>query len=171
MAHARPSAAGGCTCSKKTPSPESGACKRSRAASFFSPQLFSAIGVAAAAVLLPVMHAWPGRAFFLDPLSGRCRFFYLALVRSPFAPSLLFWQAVMAQPSWITGRLSGESAGSRLLYNTILKRSSTYMTGVMVFATTVGAHHARAAAAWLLRLPLHLRFQKTPAASAGSRAP
>lgn len=44
----------------------------------------------------------------------------------------------MPQASWITGRLSGESAASRFLYNTVLKRSSTYMTGVMVVATTVG---------------------------------
>ena len=48
----------------------------------------------------------------------------------------------MPQASWITGRLSGESAASRFLYNTVLKRSSTYMTGVMVVATTVGAPRA-----------------------------
>ena len=44
----------------------------------------------------------------------------------------------MPSPSWVQGRLAAEPAWSRFLYNTILKRSSTYMTAVMITATTVG---------------------------------
>ena len=44
----------------------------------------------------------------------------------------------MPQPSWVTGRLQAEPASSKFFYNLILKRSSTYMTAVMIVATTVG---------------------------------
>ena len=44
----------------------------------------------------------------------------------------------MPQPAWVTGRLQQESFLSRFFYNTILKRSSTYMTAVMVVATATG---------------------------------
>ena len=44
----------------------------------------------------------------------------------------------MPQPSWVTGRLAAEPLWSRVLYGTILKRSSTYMTAVMITATFVG---------------------------------
>ena len=46
--------------------------------------------------------------------------------------------SAMPSPSWVQGRLAAEPAWSRFLYNTILKRSSTYMTAVMIVATTVG---------------------------------
>ena len=44
----------------------------------------------------------------------------------------------MPQPSWVTGRLQPEPAASKFFYNLVLKRSSTYMTAVMIVATTVG---------------------------------
>jgi|EP00900_Chrysochromulina_parva_P005553 hypothetical protein len=59
----------------------------------------------------------------------------------------------MPQPAWVAGRLQKESAVSRFFYNTILKRSSTYMTAVMIMATATGAH-ARAGVERLL-LPRH----------------
>ena len=48
----------------------------------------------------------------------------------------------MPQPAWVAGRLQKESFYSRFLYNTVLKRSSTYMTAVMVTATVTGALRA-----------------------------
>lgn len=45
----------------------------------------------------------------------------------------------MPQPAWVAGRLQKESFASRFFYGTILKRSSTYMTAVMVVATITGA--------------------------------
>ena len=50
----------------------------------------------------------------------------------------------MPQPAWVKGRLGSEPYLSRLFYGLILKRSSTYMTAVMITATTVGAQHRRA---------------------------
>ena len=47
--------------------------------------------------------------------------------------------STMPQPAWVAGRLQKESAVSRFFYNTILKRSSTYMTAVMIMATATGA--------------------------------
>lgn len=44
----------------------------------------------------------------------------------------------MPQPAWVKGRLQTEPYLSRLFYGVILKRSSTYMTAVMVVATTIG---------------------------------
>lgn len=44
----------------------------------------------------------------------------------------------MAQPAWVKGRLGSEPFLSRLFYGLIVKRSSTYMTFVMVTATGVG---------------------------------
>ena len=44
----------------------------------------------------------------------------------------------MSQPAWVKGRLQTEPYLSRLFYNIVLKRSSTYMTVVMIVATTVG---------------------------------
>lgn len=44
----------------------------------------------------------------------------------------------MPTPSWVAGRLGQEGALSRFVYNTFLKRSSTYMMSVMFVATTVG---------------------------------
>ena len=44
----------------------------------------------------------------------------------------------MVQPKWVTGRLQPEPFFSRFLYDTILKRSSTYMTAVMITATVTG---------------------------------
>jgi len=46
--------------------------------------------------------------------------------------------STMPQPAWVAGRLQKESAVSRFFYNTILKRSSTYMTAVMIMATATG---------------------------------
>ena len=43
-------------------------------------------------------------------------------------------------PAWVQGRLQQEPFASRFFYNVVLKRSSTYMTAVMIVATTVGAH-------------------------------
>ena len=45
----------------------------------------------------------------------------------------------MPQPAWVKGRLQTEPFLSRLFYGLIIKRSSTYMTAVMIVATTVGA--------------------------------
>jgi len=50
----------------------------------------------------------------------------------------------MVQPAWVAGRLQKESYFSRLFYSTILKRSSTYMTAVMIVATATGTHNPRA---------------------------
>lgn len=44
----------------------------------------------------------------------------------------------MPQPAWVKGRLAPEPYLSRLFYGLIIKRSSTYMTAVMIVATTVG---------------------------------
>ena len=44
----------------------------------------------------------------------------------------------MVQPAWVKGRLGSEPFLSRMFYGLIVKRSSTYMTFVMVTATTVG---------------------------------
>jgi len=44
----------------------------------------------------------------------------------------------MPAPAWVTGRLAAEPALSRFVYNTIFKRSSTYMTAVMIVATATG---------------------------------
>ena len=49
----------------------------------------------------------------------------------------------MPQPAWVKGRLASEPFISRLWYNLVVKRSSTYMTAVMVVATSVGARDAR----------------------------
>ena len=45
----------------------------------------------------------------------------------------------MPQPAWVTGRLQTEPFISRFFYGLVIKRSSTYMTFVMVVATGVGA--------------------------------
>ena len=45
----------------------------------------------------------------------------------------------MPQPTWLTGRLQPEPWISRVFYDTVLKRSSTYMTAVMITATITGA--------------------------------
>ena len=45
----------------------------------------------------------------------------------------------MSMPAWIKGRLGTEPMISRMFYDLILKRSSTYMTAIMITATTVGA--------------------------------
>ena len=44
----------------------------------------------------------------------------------------------MVSPSWVKGRLQSEPFLSRLYYDLIVKRSSTYMTFVMITATFVG---------------------------------
>ena len=44
----------------------------------------------------------------------------------------------MAVPAWVQSRVKPESPFSRFVYNTFFKRSSTYMTSVMVFATAAG---------------------------------
>ena len=53
----------------------------------------------------------------------------------------------MPTPNWVAGRLREEPFVSRFFYNTVLKRSSTYMTGVMVVATTVGARDSQSSEA------------------------
>lgn len=45
----------------------------------------------------------------------------------------------MPQPAWVAGRLRAEPFLSRFVYSNLFKRSSTYMTVVMITATTTGA--------------------------------
>ena len=44
----------------------------------------------------------------------------------------------MPQPAWVKGRLAPEPFYSRFFYNTIVKRSSTYMMAVITTAMFVG---------------------------------
>lgn len=72
----------------------------------------------------------------------------------------------MPQPAWVAGRLQKESAVSRFFYNTILKRSSTYMTAVMIMATATGAHACWRRAAPAAAPPLSRAGRAAPPFSA-----
>lgn len=69
----------------------------------------------------------------------------------------------MPQPAWVTGRLAPEPALSRFVYNTIFKRSSTYMTAVMIVATATGEERVPD---WRRRTA---GLQRSPGAAARSR--
>lgn len=83
----------------------------------------------------------PCRLLFFSAAHGRHQSFFQPLHASDIVGSIYFTlpQATMPQPAWIQGRLGTEGPLGRFFYNTVLKRSSTYMTGVMVTATVVGA--------------------------------
>ena len=59
--------------------------------------------------------------------------------QTSYIGSLATHNTSMSQPAWVKGRLAAEPFFSRFFYGLIIKRSSTYMTFVMVTATTVGA--------------------------------